>query len=211
MKQVYLKAAHEEREEIKSLGGKWDREGRSWYIFVEKEEDIPAEIIGRFLFRKREGKELYVDMVPSSSWFSNIRSEIKQSEWKKIATEVYKINNKTCVICGGFGRKHLVEAHERWSYKGTIQKLVGIEPLCPSCHECTHIGLASARGRMAQAISHLRMVNDWNQETAFAHVSVAYKEWEERSLVDWEVDLNYIIEEYGEYLSEGSKENCRSL
>lgn len=87
--------------------------------------------------------KLTIELVPSTSWFSNLRSLLSSEEWDKIRRGCYKNANYKCEICSGVGPKHPVECHETWEYdeKQGIQKLIGLIALCPSCHEVKHVGL----------------------------------------------------------------------
>jgi 5-methylcytosine-specific restriction endonuclease McrA len=72
---------------------------------------------------------------------------------------VYERVNFVCECCGVDTKcqKVQLEAHERWSYnpKTKTQKLERLVALCSSCHEVTHMGLASIRGRNVAANTHL--------------------------------------------------------
>jgi len=200
---IILNVPYSDKEEVKEFGAKWDGNIRRWYFDQTEKNKLPQEL-EKWVLKIKEGAFLYVDLIPLSSWFVNIRSEVKVSEWNKIRKEIYKRDNNSCIICGGKGSKHPVEAHERWEYnKDTkIQKLIGIESLCPSCHEVTHIGLASIRGRMEIAVEHLKMVNKWSSEEANKHIEQKAEEWEKRSKIDWKVNLSYMIDNFEGFLSE---------
>ena len=77
--------------------------------------------------------KLTIELVPSTSWFNNVRSQVSAQEWDIIRHIVYAKANNICEICGGKGNKHAVECHEIWEYddKEHIQKLIGMIALCP--------------------------------------------------------------------------------
>lgn len=143
--------------------------------------------------RIREPKpKLSIELVPSSSWYTNVRSQVSKQEWDTIRRKVYKAANYQCEICGGVGNRHPVECHEVWNYneKTHIQKLVRMIALCPACHEVKHIGLAQIRGRLDAAVIHMASVNKWTMNKAREYVMKAFTLWNERSQIQWELDLS---------------------
>src|SRR5258708_31337818 len=86
--------------------------------------------------------KLTIELVPQTSWYSNLRKVLSQSEWDKIRTKAYADYGNKCGICGATGR---LNCHEIWQYDGQrrAQKLIGFIALCDLCHHLKHIGLAS--------------------------------------------------------------------
>lgn len=144
----------------------------------------------RWLPAPMEYPHLYVDLIPKTSFFTNLRSELSQAQWDYIRKIVYKRAGYKCEICGGQGEKWPVEAHERWSYKDGVQSLVGVQALCPSCHQATHIGLAEVNGKRDEAILQLMTVNGWSRERTEKHVNDAFSKWAERSKESWKLDIS---------------------
>lgn len=87
--------------------------------------------------------KLSVELIPMTSWYSNVRSNVTSKQWDIIRKDTYKKANYKCEICGGKGMTHSVECHEIWDYdeKTKLQKLVRFIALCPNCHKVKHIGL----------------------------------------------------------------------
>lgn len=141
-------------------------------------------------------ENLFVDLVPSSAWYSNLRSELTPAEWKAVSTSTYKASRYLCCACGGKGPTHPVECHERWSYdeRTRVQTLLRLCSLCPACHEATHIGLANVRGRGREAQQHLMSVNGWTPRETTAHVDAAFEAFERRSAMKWTLDARLLIE-----------------
>jgi hypothetical protein len=50
--------------------------------------------------REFGGNLLYIDMIPSSSWYNNVRQLVKRSSWDKIRKKVYERANYKCECCG---------------------------------------------------------------------------------------------------------------
>jgi 5-methylcytosine-specific restriction endonuclease McrA len=138
--------------------------------------------------------KLYVDLIPQSSWLDNVRSAVSQSEWRAITKIVFDRAEHRCQVCNGVGRKHAVEAHERWTYdlENRVQRLVEIVALCPTCHRATHIGLADRLGLGVGARSQLRRVNKWSDAQVAKHIDEAFSTWHERSKIDWVVDISFL-------------------
>ena len=138
--------------------------------------------------------KLVPDMVPESSWFTNLRSEMSKAEWDAVRKEVSRRAGGKCEVCGGRGPKWQVECHERWDYdeKKGKQRLSGLQALCPACHEVNHIGLAQVRGRFKQALGHMCRVNGCSEAKAEEDVEKAFSTWRRRSLMDWKLDLSWM-------------------
>lgn len=144
-------------------------------------------------FATPKGK-LLVELVPSSTWGINLRSEITTTQWDRLRKSVYIRAEYSCEICGGKGRKHPVECHEQWMYndKNHVQTLIGVTALCPPCHEVKHIGRAITIGNGDRAFRHLCKVNGWTLAQAVAHVAAAMVVWGKRSLHQWTLDLSWL-------------------
>ena len=134
---------------------------------------------------------LTVELVPSTSWFTNVRSLLPEGEWDLVRRAVYRRARYRCEVCGGQGEAHPVECHEVWAYDDErhIQRLEGLVALCPACHRVKHLGLASVNGRYDEALQHLASVNGWTLAEAERYAGAAFAQWEERSRHPWKVDL----------------------
>lgn len=137
---------------------------------------------------------LTVELVPSTSWFSNLRSELSKEDWDRLRRLVYERAGRRCEICGQRGQQHPVECHEVWEYddKRRVQRLAGLVALCPACHEAKHMGYASSVGRGPQARSHLARVNGWDMESVELYLEVQFEQWSRRSQHDWKLDLSWL-------------------
>lgn len=136
--------------------------------------------------------KLTIELVPQTSWFSNLRSLLSSEDWDKIRKHCYKQANYKCEICDGVGPKHPVECHETWEYLEGVQKLTGLISLCPSCHEVKHIGLAGIKGRRKEAMNHFCKVNNCSMAEADKYVAEAFKIWENRSQQEWTLDVSLL-------------------
>ncbi|MCX4151974.1 MULTISPECIES: HNH endonuclease [Paraburkholderia] len=146
----------------------------------------------------REARELFVELIPASAWFSNLRSELTPDEWKMVKTAAYRAANYRCQKCGGRGPKHPVECHERWHFDrhSGLQTLLGTIALCPDCHEATHFGFARVRGRAAAARATLMRVNGWGRLETDAHIGESMEAWKQLSAISWRLDARWLLEKF---------------
>ncbi len=141
--------------------------------------------------------KLTIELVPKSSFYHNVRSEVSTAIWDKIRKFVYKRANYKCEICGEQGDRHPVECHEIWEYFDArsdegVQTLIKFIALCPRCHQVKHLGLSRIRGLEEQAIEHLININECTDEEASAYIDFSFEVWNERSQMEWEVDVRYL-------------------
>jgi 5-methylcytosine-specific restriction endonuclease McrA len=137
---------------------------------------------------------LTVELVPSTSWFSNLRSELSKDDWDRLRRPVFERAGGRCEVCGGRGAQHPVECHEVWEYddRQHVQRLVGLVALCPACHEAKHMGYASSMGRGAQARTHLARVNSWSMDDVELYLETQFEQWSRRSQHEWSLDLSWL-------------------
>lgn len=142
--------------------------------------------------------KLTIELVPSSSWFNNVRAVLTRKQWDALRKKVYSQAWDTCQICGGIGLKHPVECHEIWHYddKKLVQKLEGMIALCPDCHMVKHIGLAQVQNKGKLALKHLMKINKMNKKEAEKYIADSFMKWAERSSKKWKLDIS-ILESYG--------------
>src|SRR5205823_6629265 len=79
---------------------------------------------------------LTVELVPSTCWFHNVRSEVSTEDWDRLKQMASQRAGRRCEVCGRRGPRWPVEAHEVWEYDDEkhVQRLLGIVALCPACH-----------------------------------------------------------------------------
>lgn len=138
--------------------------------------------------------KLNIELVPSTSWYNNLRKVLNTKEWEKCKSYAKKQSNNRCYICGGVGTKWPVECHEEWEYdesKG-IQKLKSINSLCPDCHMVKHIGLAQIQGNFEKAIKHFMKINDMDFVSSMNYLQEVKEIWNKRNKQKWNLDLKYI-------------------
>jgi len=137
---------------------------------------------------------LTIELVPQTSWFTNLRSELSSKKWDEVRKGCYAKAGYRCEICNGVGKKHPVECHETWYYddEKKVQTLTGLIALCPECHQVKHIGLAQIKGKYEIAKKHLAKVNKWDIEDAEEYIRAQFEIWHKRSQTSWSVDMSLI-------------------
>lgn len=188
---IDLHVPYEEKEAAKALGAKWDATRRTWYV----PNGLASDAFSRWLPRPPEPR-LFVDLVPNTAWFSNLRSELTESEWAAVKTKTYRAANYLCEVCGGRGPNHPVECHERWTYIEDVhsQILDRTVALCPACHEATHFGLARVKGRELEARQQLTRINGWSDDQVNSHVRLAMADYKRRSSMKWQLDARWLLD-----------------
>ncbi len=145
---------------------------------------------------------LTIELVPKTSWYSNVRSNVTSTQWSKIKKDRATLAGYKCEICNGTGFdqgiRWAVECHEIWEYddKNHIQKLKSMTSLCPRCHEVKHIGLAAVRGKLEYATQHFMAVNGVSSDEAEDYIIGCFEEHAERSKHEWALDLDHLEERY---------------
>ncbi len=198
---LWLDVPYAEKDAAKSAGARWDPDARRWYApqvallpkLARWESRVPELLPGE---DRSFGQGLFVDLVPSTCWFTNVRSCVDEGQWDALRSMVYRRAHHRCEACGaprGSDRRRL-EAHERWEYDAatytqTLRRLIA---LCWSCHRATHFGFAEVTGTAAEATAHLRAVNGWPAGEADAHIDRAFAIWEKRSTHEWRLDLGIL-------------------
>ena len=200
---VWLDVPFGEKDEAKALGARWDPDARRWYAprpgIAELERwaalpDVPDLLPGE---DRSFGAGLFVDLVPRSCWFTNVRSCVSDRDWERLRRMITGRAGRRCEACGqpedrSAGR--WLEAHERWAYDDAarVQSLRRLICLCTDCHRVTHFGLATVQGRDAQAVRHLRAVSGLSARDVDVLIEAAFELWHQRSRFDWALDLGIL-------------------
>ena len=226
---VFLKVPDNDISLVKELGASFDVLRRSWYILdshkninilkkweIQKELEFPAKIEKKFLDlhpkgiildinsnfpneNRSFGQGLFVDLVPKSCWFSNVRSCISPANWQRVRKVVVQRAENHCEVCGVKPNNAIrlyMEVHERWDYSQengvNTQTLKRLICLCSNCHLVTHIGFANITGRLEKAIKHLMIVNKISEDEALMEINRAHFVWENRNKTQWKLDISVI-------------------
>jgi hypothetical protein len=200
---IWLDVPYAEKDEAKAQGAWWDSAARRWYApkpgMTALDRwlalpDVPDLLVGE---DRTFGSGLFVDLVPSSCWFTNVRSCVSQHDWERLRRMITTRAGQHCEACGrGLDREsgRWLEAHERWSYNASvnIQTLRRLICLCTDCHTTTHYGLAGINGKASEARQHLCTVMGMSQHDSQEHINAAFTLWRRRSLTEWGLDLSIL-------------------
>jgi hypothetical protein len=200
---IWLDVPYAEKDQAKALGARWDPQARRWYATQVAMPrlarwaalpDVPATLPGE---DRTFGGGLFVDLVPASCWFTNVRSCVDQRDWERLRRMVVERAGQRCEACGrerALAEGRRLEVHERWLYDEAtaVQVLRRLICLCSDCHTATHMGLAELKGIAAEAKAHLAAVNWWALDQVEEHVRAAFALWAQRSRIDWRLDLRIL-------------------
>lgn len=205
MARIWLDVPFSEKDEAKAAGARWAPEAKRWYAprlgMTDLERwaalpDIPDLLPGE---DRTLGSGLFVDLVPSSCWFTNVRSCVSQKDWERLRRMITRRAQFRCEACGASEDRETrrwLEAHERWTYDDATrtQRLARLICLCTDCHTATHFGRAQVIGIADAALVHLRAVTGMSKAHADAHVADAFRTWEQRSRSTWDLDLSILLD-----------------
>lgn len=203
VERIWLDVPYAEKDEAKRAGARWDPAVKRWYAPREgmtalapwaAAQDVPDLLPGE---DRALGSGLFVDLVPSSCWFTNVRSCVAPRDWERLRRMITRRAGTRCEACGaGEDRqaKRWLEAHERWVYDEArrVQTLKRLICLCTDCHTVTHFGYAQVRGLEARAFAHLVEVTGMSPDQARQHVEAAFGLWQQRSAFTWSLDLSIL-------------------
>ncbi|WP_285730397.1 DUF5710 domain-containing protein [Nocardiopsis sp. ATB16-24] len=202
---IWLDVPYAEKDLAKAEGARWDPRARRWYAprpgmaGLERwaaRPDIPTSLPGE---DRLLGSGLFVDLVPTTCWFTNVRSCVSQQDWERLRRMVVNRAGQVCEICGASADREAgrwLEVHERWVFDEhtRTQILRRLICVCTLCHTVTHFGLAQVRGLASEAMAHLVAVTGASHAQAQQHVDEAFALWERRSRVVWELDLSMLTD-----------------
>jgi Domain of unknown function (DUF5710) len=196
---IWLDVPYEDKAIVKRLGGRWEPSAARWYALpgvtgIEPWLPLPPVLPGE---DRTFGSGLFVDMIPSTSWFRNVRTAVDARDWFRIRTMVYNRSGYFCEACGvkcvKDDERRQPEAHERFEYlDDDTQKLRRLVCLCSACHEATHFGRAVATGHGERAILHLARVRGTTLEDAVEHAAEKAALYDLMSQRRWPLDLSIL-------------------
>ncbi|WP_306368152.1 DUF5710 domain-containing protein [Nocardiopsis sp. CC223A] len=200
---IWLDVPYAEKDLAKAEGARWDPGARRWYAprpgiaALERwaaRPDVPDLLPGE---DRSLGSGLFVDLVPTTCWFTNVRSCVSQQDWERLRRMVVNRAGRVCEICGASADRaaqRWLEVHERWTFdeRSRTQTLRRLICVCTPCHTVTHFGLAQVKGLATQAMAHLIAVTGASPTAARHHVDEAFALWEHRSRTVWDLDLGML-------------------
>ncbi|MEU6406064.1 DUF5710 domain-containing protein [Streptomyces sp. NPDC046985] len=202
---IWLDVPYAEKDQAKAAGARWDPAAKRWYAprkgmtaleLWAAAPDVPDLLPGE---DRTLGEGLFVDLVPSSCWFTNVRSCVSPRDWERLRRMITRRAGMRCEACGAAENrdaKRWLEAHERWVYDDAarVQRLKRLICLCTECHTVTHYGYAQVRGLESKAFAHLVKVTGMSHAEARSHIRYAFNVWEARSVRAWTLDLSILTD-----------------
>tara|TARA_Y100001970_G_scaffold280725_1_gene390157 strand:- start:426 stop:1100 length:675 start_codon:yes stop_codon:yes gene_type:complete len=204
---IYLGVPYSEKDEAKKNGAQFDFGKYQWYISSNNPKALQLQkmwpinqtpiinLVGED--RNYGGDKLFIDMIPITCWYNNVRRFIHPCDWDRLRRYVYERVNYRCECCNintKTCKDIQIEAHERWHYDNDkkIQKLMRIIALCNRCHTTTHMGFAELNGKGEDAMIHLKYVRNFNDKEAIKHKKEAKLLWYNRNEIKWKQDMSLI-------------------
>ena len=195
---IYLNIPYKERNIARNLGAEWDKINKKW--FCEEDNELCSlydvykeniEIKGED--REYGGNKLYIDMIPKTTYFKNVRSLFSENDWNLIRHHIYSRCDYRCECCNKKKNRYL-EAHERWLFDETTQtqKLIRIIALCKLCHSATHYGHSKRTKNMDKINMHIKKINNYNDEELKNHIKESYDIWKSRNNIKWNLDFSIL-------------------
>jgi hypothetical protein len=162
-----------------------------WHALPDVPDLLPGE-------DRDFGSGLFVDLVPSSCWFTNVRSCVSQRDWERLRKMITIRAGRRCEICHrseDHESGRWLEAHERWEFdhQTKVQTLRRLICLCTTCHAATHYGLAKLTGEDSEAFRHIYKVTRLSARQVRDQIDLAFAVWQIRSLGTWELDLGILL------------------
>lgn len=200
---IWLDVPYTEKDQAKKVGARWDPAAKRWYAPREgmtvlkrwaAAPNVPELLPGE---DRTLGDGLFVDLVPDSCWFTNVRSCVSPQDWERLRRMITRRAGMRCEACGATEDRQAqqwLEAHERWVYDSAtrVQRLARLICLCTECHRVTHFGYAQVRGLESEALAHLIKVAKMHPLEARRHIDDAFALWRVRSSTAWALDLSIL-------------------
>jgi hypothetical protein len=145
---------------------------------------------------RRSIKPLFGDLIPYSSWASNLSRLLTRSSWDRIRRPIIEASGHRCEICGAKESGKEIDCHEQWEYhepifagKRGIQKLVGLWVMCADCHATMHLTRSNS-GRGSDALERLRRIGRMSEREVQAYRAFVFDRLDKRSKVNWVLDVS---------------------
>lgn len=116
-------------------------------------------------------------MIPSTQWYCNVRSSIKDTDWDRLRRFIYERAKWRCEACGRKCSPGELDAHEIWDFVHSgkephikrTQKLIRIAGLCKMCHGVFHFQLSTERGIQEEITKHMLKIRKWTLQEFEEH------------------------------------------
>jgi hypothetical protein len=202
---VWLNVPYEEKDEAKAAGARWDGERGRWWApegsaasgdgrWVPLVPGWPDPLPGE---DRSFAPGLSIDLVPSSAWFTNVRTAVTRTTWEKLRLYAFERADRCCEGCGSWEHPasgRALELHERFEFDVATrtQSLRRLVALCERCHAVAHFDRTVSQGFEREAFAHLLRVADMTAAEATACLDDARTVAEVRGRYEWELDLSIL-------------------
>lgn len=148
-----------------------------------------------------DGVRIRSDLLPPSTWGSNIRGLVDKETWNRLRVPVCDAANNRCEICRAFshndhGRLQRPDCHEKWVFTATggryVQRLERLIALCRDCHRVQHSGRARTGGKEHLVVMQLCRVNGWSEAQAYADLDRSAEHCARLDRYAWDLDLSVL-------------------
>lgn len=157
------------------------------------------------------------DLLPESSWGSNLINLIKKSQWNDISEKIFQEYSNRCEMCGTEGK---LELHEKWRYLPPInndenyldeqglycghrigvQRLSKLMPLCKECHTINHLDYLNDDD-LEISFSRIQSLTRLSAEDTVEYYKFIMDRQEFHNHFQWVLDLGYLNEYIDDYLA----------
>lgn len=134
-----------------------------------------------------------VQLIPRPLWGVNLRQELGKVQWNRLRKERHETEGGCCQFCGKPVLIENSELHEKWGYNHqqfegepfSYPILLGLIVLCKNCHKTQHLGLASVKGYLPEALQRLSELTHMPLSRAQAYYRMTMAEWGLHSNLPW--------------------------
>jgi len=105
---TYLVISFDDKDHAKSLGARFDFDKKMWYAPNKKTKDALLPFYREYKpfdgfvgeDRTFGGNQLFIDMIPSTTFYKNVRAMIYKGDWTVIRNYIYDRVSRKCECCG---------------------------------------------------------------------------------------------------------------
>jgi hypothetical protein len=105
-RRLYLDVPFAEKDAAKALGARWDPAEQRWF-----DPKPPTAGLDRWAARppisevlpgedRSFGSGLFVDLIPRTCWFTNVRTCVTQQDWERLRRPIFRRAGHVCEACG---------------------------------------------------------------------------------------------------------------
>lgn len=141
---------------------------------------------------------LSIEPIPDSYWRQTIKVAIGQTRWNQLSRECRALGR--CWTCGS-GSRLVAYPDTQYSVYPPVQTVHALIAQCQSCAGVRQIArieqVARMKGDMTifyRTVNHLRDVNSWTDEQAWAHMAQVAHWWQHNQGYQWRRDLTPLLQ-----------------